>query len=154
MITHQTRRELEIKVTQTEVRHARIGEVFLKFLPFFKTYTLYVNNYETIQKTIKHLQDKDDDFKIWLAKQARDPRLRGLGLDSYQIMPIQRIPRYELLLKELVSNTDETHPDFPNLKRAVGEVHTIANLINEQKKLSENMMKMLQIQNLMGAKCA
>jgi hypothetical protein len=106
-----------------------------------------------IQKTVKLLQEKEDDFRVWLAKQSRDPRLRGRGLDAFQIMPIQRIPRYELLLKELVNNTAATHHDFQNLQRAVTEVHTIANLINEQKKLNENMMKMIQIQNLMGAKC-
>lgn len=68
-------------------------------------------------------------------------------------MPIQRIPRYELLLKELLKNTPETHPDFALLEQALAVVHGIATTINDQKRLNENMMKMMQIQNVMGTKC-
>lgn len=28
-------------------------------------------------------------------------------------MPVQRIPRYQLLLKELQKRTPEDHPDYP-----------------------------------------
>jgi hypothetical protein len=34
---------------------------------------------------------------------------------SRLLLPIQRIPRYELLLKDLLRNTPETDPDFDNL---------------------------------------
>jgi hypothetical protein len=68
-------------------------------------------------------------------------------------MPIQRIPRYELLLKELIKNTPLEHPDHVLLEQALNDVHGIAMTINDQKRLSENMMKMMQIQNVMGNKC-
>lgn len=67
-------------------------------------------------------------------------------------MPIQRIPRYELLLKELLKQTPPTHPDVPLLTKAVEDVHQIAMTINDQKRLNENMTKMLQIQNVLGPK--
>jgi hypothetical protein len=37
------------------------------------------------------------------------PASRGLDLVSYLIMPVQRLPRYVLLLSQLLELTDETH---------------------------------------------
>jgi hypothetical protein len=37
-----------------------------------------------------------------LHEAEQNPRCNGLTLISFLIMPIQRIPRYELLLKELI----------------------------------------------------
>ena len=34
------------------------------------------------------------------------------GLDSYLITPIQRIPRYVMLLQEMLKVTPTHHPDF------------------------------------------
>jgi len=39
-----------------------------------------------------------------------------MRLPYYLIMPIQRIPRYRLLLQELLRNTDCDHPDFENVR--------------------------------------
>jgi len=34
------------------------------------------------------------------------------------IEPIQRLPRYELFLKDLLKNTEEIHPDYENITKA------------------------------------
>jgi hypothetical protein len=52
-------------------------------------------------------------------------------------MPIQRPPRYELLLNELLRNTDERHRDYMNIKNA-GELVVEINLeVDEKKRLDE-----------------
>src|SRR5690242_13778022 len=43
---------------------------------------------------------------------------KGLTLQAYLIMPVQRIPRYKLLLEDLLKKTEETHPDYLNIKKA------------------------------------
>jgi hypothetical protein len=50
----------------------------------------------------------------------------GQNLMSYMIMPVQRIPRYELLFKELKKHTDSSDQDFPVLNQVLELVHTIA----------------------------
>src|SRR4051812_5826707 len=35
--------------------------------------------------------------QTWLHKASADPRLRGLDISSFLIMPVQRLPRYILL---------------------------------------------------------
>lgn len=54
----------------------------------------------------------------------------GLPLTAYLIMPIQRIPRYRMLLEVLVSSTPEEHPDFKQLNEALGVIRDVANYIN------------------------
>jgi len=65
---------------------------------------------------------------------------------SYLIMPVQRIPRYELLLRELDKHTLSTHPEKASLRGAIDAIHGIAIKINEGKRHAENMSQLLQLQ--------
>src|SRR3990167_7628056 len=53
------------------------------------------------------------------------------------IMPIQRIPRYNLLLTDILKNTEEIHPDFANLQIALQSTKAVANHLNESVRASE-----------------
>ncbi|PNF36390.1 hypothetical protein B7P43_G17749 [Cryptotermes secundus] len=53
-----------------------------------------------------------------------------LALDCLLIMPVQRIPRYELLIQTLLKHTDPAHPDHQLLQEAQKEVHDLAMKIN------------------------
>ncbi|RWS17899.1 rho guanine nucleotide exchange factor 17-like protein, partial [Dinothrombium tinctorium] len=57
-----------------------------------------------------------------------------LTLDAILIMPVQRIPRYELLIKELLKHTPTEHPDHEFLLKAQKEVHELALKINRMEK--------------------
>lgn len=62
-------------------------------------------------------------------------------------MPIQRIPRYKLLIAELIKHTPSNHPDFESLTKADTIVTTVAKHINEAVRSRENADKLLLIQN-------
>lgn len=47
------------------------------------------------------------------------------------ILPIQRIPRYNLLLKEIIKHTWSDHQDYENLVQAQTAIHDIAEHLNE-----------------------
>jgi hypothetical protein len=50
------------------------------------------------------------------------PRMMGVNtLANFLIMPIQRIPRYSLLLNELIKNTPPDHPDLLDLKSSLNK---------------------------------
>ncbi|KAI9594514.1 Dbl homology domain-containing protein [Syncephalis fuscata] len=63
-------------------------------------------------------------------------------------MPVQRIPRYRLLLQELYDHTPHSHPDYPCLKAALDEVSKRADEINERKRDYEQCTKVLELQKL------
>lgn len=53
------------------------------------------------------------------------------------IQPIQRLPRYILLLTQLLKNTDPTHVDYHSLEKAKKKLEKFLSLINEEKKMKE-----------------
>jgi len=59
-------------------------------------------------------------------------------------MPIQRIPRYRLLLEELINNTTKTHPDYAELEDALVKLKGVADEVNKavvEQEAREKMMK-------------
>ncbi len=74
-----------------------VGACFLKFADFLKIYTEYINNYSKIIETLSSLR-KNRKFSNFL-KAAR--KKATMEITGYLIGPVQRIPRYVLLLKEL-----------------------------------------------------
>jgi hypothetical protein len=48
--------------------------------------------------------------------------LVDIRVEACLIMPIQRIPRYKLLLEDMVRHTPQEHPDHNLLKQALAKV--------------------------------
>ncbi|KFM71708.1 Hypothetical protein X975_10829, partial [Stegodyphus mimosarum] len=67
-----------------------------------------------------------------------------LTLDALLIMPVQRIPRYELLIKELLKHTHVDHPDHHLLVLAQKEVHDLALKINRMEREAFQQEQMQQ----------
>jgi len=60
------------------------------------------------------------------------PELGGLPFNSFLSLPIQRIPRYKLLMEALLKHTEESHPDYENLKKCLDQISVIAEEVNEK----------------------
>ena len=71
----------------------------------------------------------------------------SLGLEDLLITPIQRIPRYVLLLKEMLKHTEKRHPDNMEITHAIERLQTVASFINEKKRESEKFNEVIQIQS-------
>ena len=56
----------------------------------------------------------------------RKKEMRNLDLRSYLILPIQRIPRYSLLLSQLLKVTPKTHKDYSLLEKSIKLVDSVA----------------------------
>jgi hypothetical protein len=74
---------------------------------------------------------------------AKTTAQSNLDLASILIMPVQRIPRYELLLRELIKCTNEMHTDWSNLQKAQKEIQSINQYINAQKLKQDTNRKLL-----------
>jgi len=120
-----------------------IASVIIQYADFLKMYTQYLNAYPTALHTIDEYRN-DKKFQHFLAtKRAK----HGLDLVSYLIMPVQRVPRYQLLLKELKRATPTDHEEHAKLEEAYTKIQAIATHINESKRIVEGMSKVLEIQN-------
>ena len=128
-----------------------IGDLFKKKTNFLVTYSNYVNGFDSNLRQIKTAQVENQPFSTFVQKFQKEHKT---DLDSLLLEPIQRIPRYELLLKQMYKNTGEGHPDFVNLASAVEKLEKISLYINEEKRKSENheQMESLKHQIIVPAK--
>jgi len=128
----------------------QIGECFLKIAPLLKVYSGYINNYNNAITAIETAK-KGTKFTAFLDKTKNDvtsmKETEGRDLNSYLIMPIQRIPRYALLLKDLVKFTLPEHVDLKKITEALVTIEKIAKEIDENKREHENMKTVIEIQN-------
>ena len=58
----------------------------------------YVNNHEQAARVL-HGLEQQKSFQEFCSAAQQDPKARGLNLASFLILPIQRVPRYELCLR-------------------------------------------------------
>lgn len=109
---------------------AAIGQAFLSNIPYFNMYKIYAGNYDHSIATYKHLKQKKRAFADFLDACQAAPSFNRITLPGYLIMPIQRIPRYEMLLVTLLKSTSATHPDYKALSKAVTQIKDMANEID------------------------
>jgi len=79
--------------------------------------------------------------KLWEVVSNQSARLKGQAIQSLLIMPIQRVPRYKLLLSELIKMTPPEHPSQKFLKEASEQVGDAAKQINEALRQHERLGK-------------
>lgn len=122
----------------------RIGDVFGRMTPFLKTYSLYVQNYPQALAVVSQLNSRVG-WKEFEAATLRKNRMSGSTLPSLLITPVQRVPRYMLLLRDILKHTDPQHPDFTDLNKSYEEVEKTASFINNSAKIAEKMARIAEI---------
>lgn len=71
------------------------------------------------------------------AQRHTDPDLRSLTLEDLLMMPIQRMPRYELLLHSMLKSTPPSHPDHALLASAHKGIQGLCCAFNASKSDAE-----------------
>lgn len=127
-----------------------IAQPFLKIVQFLQMYVTFLNGYPLMLDTHTSLR-KNKKFQEFMAKQATE--LGAMDLMSYMIQPVQRVPRYVLLLAELKKRTLVSHDEYDVLEEALQQVQAVALKINEGKRAAEDMSKLLAIQNQITGEC-
>jgi hypothetical protein len=68
-----------------------------------------------------------------------------MQLKDFLPLPVQRIGRYPLLLRDLLKKTDPGHKDYQNLVLASELVKTLADQINEKKRQEEERTGLFEV---------
>lgn len=92
-----------------------VGSAFLRLAPFLKLYSVYAFDYKRVLLTLQELQDKHTKFKQFLERTETRPDVQT-KLNSLLILPIQRVPRYKLLLQQVLLYTSPVERDFKILQ--------------------------------------
>jgi len=126
-----------------------IGDTFMVISKLLMSYTEYVNNYSRAIDVLGKLRAQIPAFAAFMDEADREDV--NLKLVSILIFPIQRVPRYILLIQDLLKHTSPDHPDYHNLEQALEVMNKTGNYINESKREAENASKLAEInQSLKG----
>ena len=129
-----------------------LGGAFLDFFIKFNindAYGEYCKNQVLANDTLQRCKGdpKFEQFSKWLtAKEVQHKsELRMQDLESFLIMPVQRLCKYPLLLRELLKATDEKSDDYGNLTAVIRKVEAVVTAVNESKREVDRDAKMASL---------
>ncbi|XP_019855957.1 PREDICTED: rho guanine nucleotide exchange factor 39-like isoform X2 [Amphimedon queenslandica] len=129
------------------MRQSSLGDAFLYLGPFLKLYGSYSGNFQTATATLEKCLKSDQRFNDFILTQESRPECNYLNLSALLIVPVQRIPRYKLLLDDLLKHTKQTHIEYTKINSAVQQISAVASYINEYIRFHQNQQKMIQVQS-------
>jgi hypothetical protein len=142
------------KVYELHSRHSISGSTSrnLTFVDLFEDmgrnidiYSTYLVNYEPAMQRRAALLTSNRKFADFVDKVQKNPDLQGQNLESLLILPVQRIPRYRLLLEQLLKYTTNDHPDYQTVQSALDKICELAHYNNEAIRARENNNKLMSI---------
>lgn len=128
-----------------------IPTILLQFSPYFKMYQSYVNGFEKAATKLTEIMAKKPGFAFFI---NLNNACEGMALDSFLIMPVQRLPRYKMLLEVMMkyrvldeNGNNLTSEVDEKLKEAFEQVTKVTMEINDRLKAEAMQMMVLDIQN-------
>ncbi|MES1907500.1 MAG: hypothetical protein MHM6MM_000608 [Cercozoa sp. M6MM] len=118
--------------------NVKVADIFFKFGPCLKMYTQFCGGHAGAlrwieqSKTLKRLEQQE----------LVPPRADLLSL---LITPVQRVPRYALLLEQLIKRTPEDHADRAALETALELLRNAAALVNHRMATEEKKSRDMRV---------
>lgn len=131
---------------EIESNQENVAQAFLKMAPFFKLYSVYAFDYKNALLILQDLTSKNPVFRKFLEDAESRPEVQR-KLNSIMIAPIQRVPRYKLLLEQVILYTSPADHDFKLLKESVKLVESTVSHINSVIEDQEVTQRLLNLQN-------
>lgn len=131
------------------VLESSIGSTFLEFIPYFKATSFHVANYATANQEITDLLKRNPTFRASVQQKCAsffDERT----IESILVTPVQRIPRYPLLLRDLLKSTSSKHWDYDDLTKANTEITSVLKSMDERKRGQDELNLVVQLQQKFG----
>ncbi|KAM9315865.1 intersectin-2 [Gastrophryne carolinensis] len=123
-----------------------IGDILATELSHMQAYIRFCSCQLNGATLLQSKTDEEAEFKDFLKRLATDPRCKGMPISSFLLKPMQRITRYPLIIKNILENTLESHPDHANLKFALERAEELCSQVNEGVREKENSDKLEWIQ--------
>ena len=142
------RKEIQKAEESNSMDNICIGPIMLEVVPWLRIYTTYINGVQEGSELINTLNHTDENFRYALIGCCADIFSGVMGIASLRQVPVQRVPRYVLLIKDLLKYTPEDHPDYKQLSDALAGFQKLATEINEKKRSAENQAKLQEYDDL------
>ena len=143
---------IEARMKRWSVTTTKLSDLYFHIEHGKKAYQEYIANFDRSANVLSTCL-RNYEFYRWHEEVCHKASVGSLRLNSFLIMPVQRIPRYELLLRELIAHTPEDHPDLPALRSAYENLREVSKSINEFKRAAELKVRLMEIQADLRTTC-
>lgn len=141
--------ELEGRMNEWSIS-PRIGDILQKLAPFLKMYAEYVKNFDNAMETVKTWMDRSAQFKHVVEEIQREGKCGSLTLQHHMLEPVQRIPRYEMLLKDYLRKLPQDSLDRKDAEKSLEIISTAASHSNSAIRKMESLKKLLMVYEMLG----
>uniref|UniRef100_A0A8C6YEB9 FYVE, RhoGEF and PH domain containing 3 n=1 Tax=Naja naja TaxID=35670 RepID=A0A8C6YEB9_NAJNA len=142
--------ELKTRITDEWDTNPRLGDILQKLAPFLKMYGEYVKNFDRAMDMVNTWMQRSSPFKDVIQNIQKQEICGNLTLQHHMLEPVQRIPRYELLLKDYLKKLPGESPDRKDAEKSLELISTAANHSNAAIRKMEKMHKLLEVYERLG----
>ncbi|KAI6027049.1 hypothetical protein EDC04DRAFT_3116184 [Pisolithus marmoratus] len=127
-----------------------LSAVLLAHFPYLSLYAPFITSFPASLTFLVSLSSVNTSpnlrFTTFLHTQESHPRCAHLRLSDYLLTPVQRCPRYLLLLKDLLQATDPASSEYEALQRTLGLVEKITTSLNTSLMTHAQTLSLLHLQ--------
>lgn len=132
------------------VSNPRIGDIIQKMAPFLKMYAEYIINFDKAMELITLWKEKCQPFQDIIMDIEKREVSASLSLGHHMLEPVQRIPRYELLLKEYLNKLSPQSQDRADTEKALGLISSAAKHSNAAIAEMERLHRLWEVYKRLG----
>ncbi|NXY48503.1 FGD3 protein, partial [Ceuthmochares aereus] len=142
--------ELKTRITQEWNVNPRLGDILQKLAPFLKMKNFLVERFVKCWQRLPRAAVESPSLEGFKNHVYKQEVCGNLTLQHHMLEPVQRIPRYELLLKDYLKKLPEEAPDRKDAEKSLELISTAANHSNAAIRKMEKMHKLLEVYERLG----
>ncbi|XP_077356067.1 FYVE, RhoGEF and PH domain-containing protein 4-like [Festucalex cinctus] len=127
-----------------------LGNVLLQHAPFLRMYADYVRNFDQAMELLRIWTERSSAFRNIIQDIQSQDVCASLTLQHHMLEPVQRIPRYEMLLRDYVKNVPLSNPDYEFAQQSLQTISMAANHSNSAIHKAESIKRLLEIYEMVG----
>ncbi|EAY20674.1 Kelch motif family protein [Trichomonas vaginalis G3] len=125
---------------------SQVATCLLNFSEFFKTCSYYIGTYKVHTALLAERMKKQELHDKMNEIELKNPFNQAETLASCLITPVQRMPRYILLIREILKKTPKCHPDYPLLVTSEEYIDLVTREIEVKAEHAEQNQKMIELE--------
>lgn len=132
----------------------RIGDILLSHVNNFEPFVQYGAHQVFGKFAFETEKSRNKMFTSFVTTVERQKESRKLELNGYLTKPTTRLGRYNLLLREILKNTPEDHPDSIAIPKAIATIKTYLSKVNAETGKAENRFNLMLLKERLVSKDA
>ncbi|XP_074481362.1 FYVE, RhoGEF and PH domain-containing protein 4-like isoform X2 [Sebastes fasciatus] len=127
-----------------------LGTVLVQHAPFLRMYADYVSNFDQAMELVRTWTERSSAFRNIVQDIQSQEVCGSLTLQHHMLEPVQRVPRYEMLLRDYLKKLPKDNPDYDLAHKSLQTISMAATHSNSAIHKAESLKRLLEIYEMVG----